>query len=185
MFLSPKTLKILGNCFMPICLPQQCLALVYGLPSPGDPLFKESPGWWVRLQSVGHRHRTCSHVFVPENFENLGNCFMPICLPLQCLALVYGFPPPGDPLFKASPGWWVRLQSVGHRHRTCSHVFVSENFENFGKLFYAYVSTRAMPGPCVWAPTPWRSLVQGESRVVGQAAECRPQTQNVFPLFCA
>ena len=42
---------------MPICLPQQCLALGYGLPPPGDPLFRESPGWWVRLQSVGHRHR--------------------------------------------------------------------------------------------------------------------------------
>ena len=53
------------------------------------------------------------------------------------------------------------------------------------ELFYAYMSTPAMPGPCVWAPTPWRSLVQGESRVVGQAAECRPQTQNVFPCFCA
>ena len=54
---------------MPICLPKQFLALVYGLPPPGDPLFTESPGWWVRLQSVGHRHRTCSHVFVPENLE--------------------------------------------------------------------------------------------------------------------
>ena len=47
------------------------------------------------------------------------------------------------------------------------------------------VCTPAMPGPCEWAPTPWRSLVQGESRVVGQAAECRPQTQHVFPCFCA
>ena len=28
---------------MSICLPQQCLALVYGLPPPGDPLFRESP----------------------------------------------------------------------------------------------------------------------------------------------
>ena len=83
---------------------------------------------------------------------------MPICLPQQCLALVYGLPPPGDPLFRESPGWWVRLQSVGHRHRTCSHVFVPENFENFRKLFYVYMSTPAMPGPCVWAPTPWRSL---------------------------
>ena len=110
---------------------------------------------------------------------------MPICLPQQCLALVNGLPPPGDPLFRESPGWWVRLQSVGHRHSTCSHVFVHENFENFRKLFYAYMSTPAMPGPCEWAPTPWRSLVQGESRVVGQAAECRPQTQNVFPCFCA
>ena len=109
---------------------------------------------------------------------------MSICLPQQCLALVYGLPPPGDPLFRESPGWWVRLQSVGHRHRTCSHVFVPENFENFRKLIYVYMSTPAMPGPCVWAPTPWRSLVQGESRVVGQAAECRPQTQNVFPCFC-
>ena len=109
---------------------------------------------------------------------------MSICLPQQCLALVYGLPPPGDPLFRESPGWWVRLQSVGHRYRTCSHCFVPENFENFRKLFYAYMSTPAMPGPCVWAPTPWRSLVQGESRVVGQAAECRPQTQNVFPCFC-
>ena len=37
---------------------------------------------------------------------------------------------------------------------------------------------------------PRRSLVQGEARVVGQAARCRPQTQNVFPNspchhFCA
>ena len=54
---------------MPICLPQQCLALVNGLPPPGDPLFRESPGWWVRPQSVGHRHRMRFHVFVPENFE--------------------------------------------------------------------------------------------------------------------
>ena len=110
---------------------------------------------------------------------------MPICLPQQCLALVNGLPPPGDPLFRESPGWWVRLQSVGHKHRTCSHVFVPENLEDFRKLFYAYTSTPAMPGPCEWAPTPWRSLVQGVSRVVGQAAECRPQTQNVFPCFCA
>ena len=185
MFLSPKTLKILGNCFMSICLPQQCLALVYGLPPPGDPLFRESPGWWVRLQSVGHRHRTCSHVFVPENFENFRKLFYAYmstpAMPGPCVWA----PTPGDPLFRESPGWWVRLQSVGHRHRTCSHVFVPENFENFRKLFYAYMSTPAMPGPCVWAPTPWRSLVQGESRVVGQAAECRPQTQNVFPCFCA
>ena len=246
-FLCLKTFKISGNRFMPICLPQQCLALVNGLPPPGDPLFRESPGWWVRLQSVGHRHRACSHVFVVKNFENFrklfyaymstpampgpcewaptpwrslvqgesrvvgqaaecrpqtqstcshvfvpekfhifsGNCFMPICLPQQCLALVYGLPLPGDPLFRESTGWLVRLQSVGHRHSTCSHVFVPENFENFRKLFYAYMSTPAMPGPCVWAPTPWRSLVQGESRVVGQAAECRPQTQHVFPCFCA
>ena len=110
---------------------------------------------------------------------------MPICLPKQCLALVNGLPPPGDPLFRESPGWWVRLQSVGHRHSTCSHISVPENFENFRKLFYAYMSTPAMPGPCEWAPDPWRSLVQGESRVVGQAAECRPQTQHVFPCFCA
>ena len=54
---------------MPMCLPQQCLALVNGLRPPGDPLFRESPGWWVRLQSVGHRHQMRSHVFVPENFE--------------------------------------------------------------------------------------------------------------------
>ena len=40
-----------------------------------------------------------------------------------------------------------------------------------------------MPGPCVWTPTPWRSLVQGDFRVVGQAARCRPQTQSVFPNF--
>ena len=73
---------------------------------------------------------------------------MPVCLPQQCLALVNGLPPPGDPLFRESPGWWVRLQSVGHRHSTCSHVFVPENFENFRKLFYAYMSTPAMPGPC-------------------------------------
>ena len=102
---------------------------------------------------------------------------MPICLPQQCLALVYGLPPPGDPLFRESPGWWVRLQSVGHRHRTCFQCFAPENFENFRKLFYAYMSTAAMPGPCVWAPIPWRSLVQGESRVVGQAAEC----SDAFP----
>ena len=110
---------------------------------------------------------------------------MPICLPQQCVALANGLPPPGDPLFRESPGWWVRLQRVGHRHSTCSHVFVPENFENFRELFYAYMSTPAMPGPCEWAPTPWKSLVQGESRVVGQAAECRPQTQHVFPCFCA
>ena len=107
----------------------------------------------------------------PKTLKILGNCFMPICLPQQCLALVNGLPPPGDPLFRQSPGWWVRLQSVGHRHSTCSHVSVPENFENFRKLFYAYMSTPAMPGPCEWAPTPWRSLVQGVSRVVGQAAE--------------
>ena len=114
----------------------------------------------------------------PKTLKFLGNCFMPICLPQQCLALVNGLPPPGDPLFRESPGWWVRLQSVGHRHRMRSHVFVPETFENFRKLFYAYMSTPAMPGPCERAPTPWRSLVQGESRVVGQAAECRPQTQS-------
>ena len=43
---------------MPICLPEQCLALVYGLLPRGHPLFRKSPGWWVRLQSVGHRHKT-------------------------------------------------------------------------------------------------------------------------------
>ena len=170
---------------MPVCLPKQCLALVNGLPPPGDPLFRESPGWWVRLQSVGHRHRRVPMFLCPKTLKILGNCFMPICLPQQCLALVNGLPPPGDPLFRESPGWWVRLQSVGHRHSTCSHVSVPENFENFEKLFYACMSTPAMPGPCEWAPTPWRSLVQGESRVVGQAAECRPQTQHVFPCFCA
>ena len=185
MFLCPKTLKILGNCFMPICVPQQCLALVYGLPAPGDPLFRESPGWWVRLQSVGHRHRTCSHVFVPENFENFRKLFYVYMSTPAMPGLVYGLPPPGDPLFRESPGWWVRLQSVGHRHRTCSHVFVSEKFEKFRKLIYAYISTPAMPGPCVWAPTPLRSLVHGESRLVGQDAECRPQKQNMFPFFCA
>ena len=55
---------------MPICLPPQCLALVYGLAPPGDPLFRESPGWWVRLRSVGRKHKVCCdtlHVtfFVP------------------------------------------------------------------------------------------------------------------------
>ena len=30
--------------------------------------------------------------------------------------------------------------------------------------------------PCEWAPTPWRSLFQGESRVVGQAADPPPWT---------
>ena len=133
---------------MPICLPQQCLALVNGLPPPGDPLFRESPGWWVRRRSVGHKHRTCSHVFVPKTLKILGNCFMPICLPQQCLTLVNGLPPPGNPLFRESPGLWVRLRSVGHKHRTCSHVFVPENLENFEELFYAYMSTPAMPGPC-------------------------------------
>ena len=73
---------------------------------------------------------------------------MPICLPQQCLALVNGLPPPGDPLFRESPGWWVRLQGVGHKHRTCSHVLVPENLEDIGELFYAYMSTPAMPGPC-------------------------------------
>ena len=73
---------------------------------------------------------------------------MPICLPQQCLALVNALPPPGDPLFRESLGWWVRLQSVGHKHRTCSHVFVPENLERFRELFYAYMSTPAMPGPC-------------------------------------
>ena len=123
--------------------------------------------------------------FCPNTWKILGNCFMSICLPQQCLALVNGLPPSGDPLFRESPGWCVRLQSVGHKHRTCSHVFVPENLEDFRKLFYALMSTPAMPGPCEWAPSPWRSLVQAESRVVRQAAECRPQTQNVFPCFCA
>ena len=122
----------------------------------------------------------------PKTWKILGNCFMSICLPKQCLALVNGLPPPGDPLFRESSGWWVRLQSVGHKHRTFSHVFVPEILEDFRKLFYAYMSTPAMPGPCEWAPTPWRSLVQGESRVVGQAAECRPQIlENFRELFYA
>ena len=73
---------------------------------------------------------------------------MSICLPQRCLALANGLPPPGDPLFRDSPGWWVRLQSVGHKHRTCSHVLVPENLEIFRELFYAYMSTPAMPGPC-------------------------------------
>ena len=73
---------------------------------------------------------------------------MSICLPQQCLALVNGLPPPGDPLFRESPGWWVRLRSVGHKHRTCSHVFVPENVENFEELLYVYMSTPAMPGSC-------------------------------------
>ena len=110
---------------------------------------------------------------------------MPICLPQQCLALVNGLHPLEIPCSGRVQGGGSGLQSVGHRHSTCSHVFVPYNFENFRKLFHAYMSTPAMPGPCEWAPTPWRSLVQGESRVVGQAAECRPQTQHVFPCFCA
>ena len=58
---------------MPICLPQQCLALVYGLPPPGDPLFRESPGWWVRLQSVGNQqtHRRSSISNPPSKIGEL------------------------------------------------------------------------------------------------------------------
>ena len=52
-------LLMLGNSVMPICLPKQCLALVCGLPPPGDTLFRESPRGWIRLQGVGHRHETC------------------------------------------------------------------------------------------------------------------------------
>ena len=185
MFLSPKTLKILGNCFMPICLPQQCLALVYGLPPPGDPLFRESPGWWVRLQSVGHRHRTCSHVFVPENFENFRKLFYAYmstpAMPGPCVWA----PTPWRSLVQGESRVVGQAAECRPQTQNVFPCFVPENFENFRKLFYAYMSTPAMPGPCVWAPTPWRSLVQGESRVVGQAAECRPQTQNVFPCFCA
>ena len=40
-----------------------------------------------------------------------------------------------------------------------------------------------LPGPCEWAPTPWRSLVQGESRVVGQAAEW-VRLQSVPMFLC-
>ena len=109
---------------MPVCLPQQCLALVNGLPPPGDPLFRESPGWWVRLQSVGHRHSTCSHVFVPENFENFRKLFHAYMSTPAMPGPCEWAPTPGDPLFRESPGWWVRLQSVGHRHSTCSHVSV-------------------------------------------------------------
>ena len=75
---------------MPICLPQQCLALVYGLPPPRDPLFRESPGWWVMLQGVGHRHRACPatlHVtfFVPEGIflSFLCSFFLSFFGPLQ------------------------------------------------------------------------------------------------------
>ena len=110
----------------------------------------------------------------PETLKFLRICFMPICLRQQCLALVNGLPPPGDPFFRESPGWWVRLQSVGHRHSTCSHVFVVENFENFcnfRKLFYAYMSTPAMPGPCEWAPTPLEIPCSG--RVQGGGSGCR------------
>ena len=170
---------------MSICLPQQSLALVFGLPPPGDPLSREGPGWWVRLQSLGHRHRTCSHVFVPENLENFRKLFyVYMSTPAMPGPCVWA-PTPWRSLVQGESRVVGQLQSVGHRHRTCSHCFLAENFGNFRKLFYVYMSTRAMPGPCVWAPTPWRSLVQGESRVVGQAAECRPQTQNVFPCFCA
>ena len=84
---------------------------------------------------------------------------MPICLPQQCLAFVSGLSPREDPWFRESLGCWVRLQSVGHSPRTCSHVFVLSKFENFKKLFYAYMFTQAIPGLCVWAPTPWRSFV--------------------------
>ena len=45
---------------MSICLPQQCLAFVYGLPPLGYPWLRETLGWWVRLKSVGHRYKTCS-----------------------------------------------------------------------------------------------------------------------------
>ena len=79
---------------------------------------------------------------------------MPVCSSQTYLAFLYGLPPPGDPLFREIRGWWVRLQSVGHRHRTCSHVFVPEIFQNFTKLFYVYMPTPAMLGPCVWAPGP-------------------------------
>ena len=65
MFSCPKTLEILATFFIPKCLPQQCLAFVYGLSSPGDPLFRDSPDWWVTLQSVGHRPKMCFHVFDP------------------------------------------------------------------------------------------------------------------------
>ena len=123
--------------------------------------------------------------FCALNFENFRKlfyaCMSTPAMPGPC----EWAPTPWRSLFRESPGWWVRLQSVGHRHSTCSHVSVPENFENFRKLFYACMSTPAMPGPCEWAPTPWRSLVQGESRVVGQTAECRPQTEHVFPWFCA
>ena len=105
-------------------------------------------------------HKTCQNVAVayitmflcPKTLKISENCFMPICLPQQRLALVNWLPPPGDPLLRESPGWRVRLQSVGHRHRTWSHVLVAENFKIFRKLFYAYMSTPAMPGPCEWAP---------------------------------
>ena len=47
-----------------------------------------------------------------------------------------------------------------------------------------------LPQQCVvlvYGLTLWRSPVHGESRAVGHAADCRPQTQNVFPNspFCA
>ena len=113
---------------------------------------------------------------------------MSICLPQQCLALVYGLPPPGDPLFRESPGWWVRLQSVGHRHKTCSHVFVPESFES---IFFrnawplcmgshpleipfqgeSYMSTPAMPGPLCMGSHPLEIPCSG--RVQGGGSGCR------------
>ena len=55
---------------MRVCLPQHCLPIVYVLRLPGDPLLRGGLGWWVKLQSVGHKHRTCSQtlyvtIYVP------------------------------------------------------------------------------------------------------------------------
>ena len=105
---------------------------------------------WIPCQHVAVAYITM--FLCPKSSEISGNCFMPICLPQQRLAPVNGLPTPGDPLLRESPGWWVRLQSVGHRHRTCSLVLVAESLKNVRKLFHAYMSTPAMPGPCEWAP---------------------------------
>ena len=44
--------RILRNCFVTIALSKQCLALVYGLPPPRDPLFKESLGSWEQAAAL-------------------------------------------------------------------------------------------------------------------------------------
>ena len=125
MFSCPKTLKILGNCFMPICLPQHCLALVYGHPPPRRSLVKGESKVVGQAAECRHDQERVPMFLCPKTLKMLRNCFMPICLPQQCLAFVYGLPPPR------------------------------------------------------------RSLVQEVSKVVGQAAESRPQTKNVFSCFRA
>ena len=90
---------------MPISLPPQCLALVYGHPLPRRFLVKGESKVVGQAAECRHDQERVPMCLCPKTSKTLGNCLMSIYLPQQCLALVCGLPPPEDPLFRESLGW--------------------------------------------------------------------------------